>query len=145
MNLSKYFLYFVYLWGIISSFKFVPIKTGSFLSLLTSKMTETLESKVPIAIVVNVEIEKERLQEFLKIIELDAIGSRERENGGCLRFDVLRDKTNECKFIFYEVYVNEDAFNFHQQTGHFKLWADFKASGGVVSVAVVVSDALFFG
>lgn len=98
----------------------------------------------PIALIVSVEIKKERLEEFLKVIELDATGSRERENGGCRRFDVLRDSTNECKFVFYEVYVNEDAVANHKKTEHFKLWTDFKESGGVVSQSVVKADALFF-
>lgn len=42
-----------------------------------------------------------RIDEFLKAIEIDAIGSRTEE--GCLRFDVCRDLSNPNKFIFYEV------------------------------------------
>ena len=77
-------------------------------------------------------------------MEEDAIGSRERENGGCWRFDVLQDQSNPSKFIFYEVYVNDDAVEFHKTTPHFKLWSDFKESGGTVSVSAVKANATFF-
>lgn len=99
----------------------------------------------PVALVVNVEIKRDRLVEFLKVIEEDAIGSRERENGGCLRFDVHRDQTDETKFIFYEVYKDDAAIEFHKNTEHFKLWTNFKESGGVVSVSFIKTDAIFFG
>ena len=91
-----------------------------------------------------VEIQQDRVPEFLEIIEEDAKGSRERENGGCLRFDVLRDQAQSNKFIFYEVYRDTDALEFHATTPHFQLWNDFKASGGVISVAVSKADAIFY-
>ena len=78
-----------------------------------------------------------------QVIEEDAIGSRERENGGCLCFDVLRDKTAANKFVFYEVYVDDAAVARHKEMPHFKLWTQFKASGGVVSQSVVKADRLF--
>ena len=80
---------------------------------------------------VHVEIKKDRLDEFLKAITIDAEGSRLEE--GCYRFDILRDPENPCKFTFFEAYKNEDAVVFHKSTQHFKAWSDFKATGGVVS------------
>ena len=101
-------------------------------------------AEAPKAVVVSVEIKEDRIDDFLKVIEEDAIGSREREDGGCLRFDVLRDQTNPAKFIFYEVYRDDAAAARHRETPHFKLWSDFKASGGVVSQTAVKADAIFF-
>lgn len=94
--------------------------------------------------VVTVEIKPDRIEEFLKVIEIDAKGSVENENGGCLRFDVLRDQTNPYKFVFYEVYVDADAAARHREFPHFKVWTDFKASGGVESQSAIKSDALFY-
>lgn len=111
---------------------------------LTKKQTFGLPA-VPLGLVVSVEIKEDRIDDFLKVIEEDAIGSRERENGGCLRFDVLRDKSNPNKFVFYEVYLDEAAASRHKETSHFKLWSDFKASGGVISQSVVKADAIFYG
>ena len=105
----------------------------------------TSNSPYPISLIVSVEIKSDKVADFLKVIEEDAIGSRERENGGCLRFDVHRDQANDSKFIFYEVYKDESAILFHKNTEHFKLWTDFKASGGVVSQSVIKNDAIFFG
>jgi hypothetical protein len=42
-----------------------------------------------------------------------AQGSRAEE--GCLRFDVLRDQTDPCKFFFYEVYVDAAAVAVHKE------------------------------
>jgi quinol monooxygenase YgiN len=98
----------------------------------------------PLAIVVSVEIKEDRVAEFLNVIAIDAIGSVDNENGGCLRFDVLRDQTNPCKFTFYEVYKDAEAAARHREYPHFKVWTDFKTSGGVLSQTAVKSDALFY-
>lgn len=79
-----------------------------------------------------------------QVIEEDAVGSRERENGGCLRFDVLRDQEKSNVFRFYEVYVDAAAIDFHKNTPHFALWKDFKASGGVISQTSSKNDCIFF-
>ena len=104
-----------------------------------------------VAIVVDVEIKPEYRDEFLKVMEADAVGSR--KEAGCLRFDVLCDQSNPNRFFFYEVspvrallqlacdvpelvsqvYTDGDAVAVHKEQPHFKLWSDFKASGGVVS------------
>jgi quinol monooxygenase YgiN len=98
-----------------------------------------------IAIVVEVEIEPSRLDEFLRVIEADAIGSRERENGGCLRFDVARDLEKPNVFRFYELYASSEAVAFHKSTPHFALWKEFKASGGVISQTASMNEGLFVG
>lgn len=96
-----------------------------------------------VSIIVEVEIDPARLDDFLKVIEEDAIGSRERENGGCLRFDVHRDREKANVFRFYELYRDSAAVDFHKATPHFALWREFKASGGVLSQTSSVNDALF--
>jgi len=103
----------------------------------------TASAKFPICLVVTVEIKDNRIEDFLKVIEEDAIGSRTKENGGCLRFDVLRSQTQANKFIFYEMYKDENAVAFHKASAHFKLWSDFKASGGVLSQSVEKADGIF--
>ena len=85
-----------------------------------------------VAIVVDAEIVPDRLDEFIKVIEADAKGSRDEP--GCLRFDVLR--ASDTRFFFYEAYVDAAAVDTHKAQPHFKLWSDFKASGGCTSVSV---------
>ena len=78
------------------------------------------------------------------VIEKDARGSIENEGGNCLRFDVLRDNENECKFVFYEVYRDMESIAVHKTMPHFQLWSEFKASGGVVSQTAVKSTAILY-
>lgn len=98
-----------------------------------------------ITCVVTVEVVAERVDEFLKVMEVDAIGSLTLENGGCLRFDVLqvRDKPNN--YIFYEAYRDEEALLAHRNFPHFQPWNAFKESGGVVSASKVLADGVYFG
>lgn len=99
---------------------------------------------MPIVLIVTVEVVPDRIEDFLKAMEIDAIGSRTNENGGCLRFDVNRDATDPNKFYFYEVYVDADAIERHKLTPHFKAWTDFRESGGVVSFSVIKGSTVFF-
>ena len=39
---------------------------------------------------------------------------------GCLRFDVIQDAGDPNLLWVYEIYVDEDAFNYHIQTDHYK-------------------------
>ena len=48
------------------------------------------------------EIKEDRMEDFLDMIEKNAVGSRAEP--GCLRFDVLQSADADNKFIFYEVY-----------------------------------------
>ena len=95
----------------------------------------------PFAIVVEAEIVPERVDEFLDVIEKDAAGSRAEP--GCLRFDVCRSQDDPCKFFFYEVYTDAAAVAFHKEQPHFKLWTDFKESGGVAKSVSHKTDGLF--
>jgi len=64
--------------------------------------------KLPPFIIINCdnahlpEIKEDRMEDFLDMIEKNAVGSRAEP--GCLRFDVLQSAGADNKFIFYEVY-----------------------------------------
>ena len=61
----------------------------------------------PFVINVILEIEEARIPAFLEAMAIDVAGSRQEE--GCLRFDLLRDREQTNKFIFYEAYKDEAA------------------------------------
>ena len=88
----------------------------------------TVDPATAVAILVDVEIEPSRIDEFLTVMEGDALGSR--EEAGCLRFDLIR--ASDTRFFFYEVYADADAVAVHKAQPHFQPWADFKESGGVL-------------
>mmetsp|Transcript_24515 Transcript_24515/g.48732 ORF Transcript_24515/g.48732 Transcript_24515/m.48732 type:complete len:141 (-) Transcript_24515:201-623(-) len=88
-------------------------------------------STMPICIVVEAEIKEDRMDEFLDMIEKNAIGSRAEP--GCIRFDVLQAEDAPNKFFFYEVYENTEAIAHHKEQPHYLAWGAFKDSGGTVS------------
>ena len=136
--------------SVIQAYKIIPALRSSLSTTISSRhrshnsMRLLSTSTHPYTLVVSVEIKEDRIQDFLKVIEEDAIGSRTKEGGGCLRFDVIRDKGASNKFTFYEVYKDEAAALRHKEFPHFKIWSDFKATGGVLSQSVVKGDNIFY-
>jgi len=79
------------------------------------------------------EIKEEKIEEFLKLIKINA--EKTREEPKCLRFDVLRSQSNPNKFFFYELYEDVSAIDYHKTQDHYKSWAEFKEDGVVSSVS----------
>jgi autoinducer 2-degrading protein len=74
-----------------------------------------------LAIWVKARIKPDQRARFLQAIEVDALGS-ERDEPGCLRFNVLQDAEDANVFYFYEVYADEAALEAHRQTPHYAVW-----------------------
>ena len=74
-----------------------------------------------LAIWVKVRVKPEARERFLAAIEADALGS-ERDERGCMRFNVLQDAQDQNVYYFYEVYRDEAALEAHRATPHFALW-----------------------
>ena len=74
-----------------------------------------------IAIFATVHVKPEERERFLSAIEEDALGS-ERDEPGCLRFNVLQDTSDENTYYFYEVYRDEAALEAHRAAPHYAVW-----------------------
>ncbi len=74
-----------------------------------------------IAVWVKVRIKADRRDDFLKAIKVDALGS-ERDEPGCLRFNVLQDTSDANVYYFYEVYKDEAARAEHRAAPHYQVW-----------------------
>jgi autoinducer 2-degrading protein len=74
-----------------------------------------------LAMWVKVRIKPEQRQRFLDAIEVDALGS-ERDEPGCLRFNVLEDAQDENTYYFFEVYRDQAALEAHRATRHYAGW-----------------------
>ena len=72
---------------------------------------------------VAIQVKPEHVTEFLEIVRYDAEHS-EKDEPGCLRFDVIQDRDDGNRFYFYEVYRDEAALEAHRRTPHFKLYAE---------------------
>ena len=67
---------------------------------------------------VDLRIKPENVESFLaKALENAA---HSRKEPGCRQFDVLVDPKDRTLAMLYEVYLDEKAFDAHQQTAHFK-------------------------
>jgi (4S)-4-hydroxy-5-phosphonooxypentane-2,3-dione isomerase len=75
-----------------------------------------------LALWVKVRVKPGERKRFLKAIEIDAEGS-ERDEPGCLRFNVLHDRQDLNVYYFFEVYRDEAALEAHQATAHYAVWS----------------------
>ena len=75
-----------------------------------------------IAIWVKVKVKPEGREQFLQAIEVDCLGS-ERDEPGCLRFNVLQDDNDDLTYYFYEVYADEAALDAHREAPHYAVWS----------------------
>jgi autoinducer 2-degrading protein len=69
-------------------------------------------------VLVKVQVKPELLDEFTSAILNNATLSVQRDPG-CHRFDVLRQEDDPTKWVFYEVYDNEQAWMLHRSAAHF--------------------------
>ena len=76
------------------------------------------------AIFVTINIKPGFREQFKEASLGDSQGSV-RDEPGCMRFDILEDKTNPNRFYLYEVYVDEDAhMTAHRNAPHYKKWRE---------------------
>jgi autoinducer 2-degrading protein len=74
-----------------------------------------------LAMWVKVRVKPELRQRFLEAIEEDALGS-ERDEPGCMRFNVLQDGQDRNVYYFFEVYRDEAALEAHRAAPHYAVW-----------------------
>ena len=74
-----------------------------------------------LAMWVKVRVKPDARERFLKAIEVDALGS-ERDEPGCMRFNVLQDGQDQNVYYFYEVYRDEAALEAHRAAPHYAVW-----------------------
>jgi len=75
-----------------------------------------------IVLLVSFKVKPELRDQFLAAAEDDSICSVRDEGGGCLRFDVYQDPSDENHFYFHEIYRDEAAHAAHQTFPHFARW-----------------------
>jgi (4S)-4-hydroxy-5-phosphonooxypentane-2,3-dione isomerase len=74
-----------------------------------------------LALWVKVRVKADQKERFLKAIEEDALGS-ERDEPGCLRFNVLQDEKDPNVYYFFEVYKDAAALEEHRKAPHYATW-----------------------
>ena len=74
-----------------------------------------------VAMWVKVRIKPDQRKKFLDAIEVDALGS-ERDEPGCLRFNVLQDEKDPNVYYLFEVYKDQAALEAHRTMPHYATW-----------------------
>ena len=69
------------------------------------------------AIFASIRINPDQRERFLAAIK-DTANRSVRDEPGCVRFDVFRDDGDENRYLLYEVYTDEAAFQDHLATAH---------------------------
>ena len=69
-------------------------------------------------LLVSIRIQPENVDRFMKALGENARAARKEP--GCRQFEVLVDPKDKAKVVLFEVYDDENAFEAHQATPHFK-------------------------
>ncbi len=85
------------------------------------------------SLVVQLEVRPEGREEFLTAMAANAEASV-RDEPGCLRFDVCAVEGDPHRFVLYEIYADDGAFEAHRAAPHFAVWRE--AAGRVVATQV---------
>ncbi len=75
------------------------------------------------ALVVKVQIKAESRDKFMKEMLADAIGS-EKDEPGCLMFNIVSDAADPNILYLFEVYKDDDAIEAHKKMPHFVQWLE---------------------
>jgi len=73
-------------------------------------------------LIVYLEVKPENLEQFKSEAAINARATLTEPDA--LRFDFLQQADEPTKFILYEIYRSEEAFEVHQKTDHFKRWVE---------------------
>ncbi len=74
-----------------------------------------------IALIVSLQVHEHKLDTFLDAIKENAERTVADEVG-CTYFDVTQDREDPLHFLFYELYLDDEAFAAHRATPHFADW-----------------------
>ncbi|HEY3621843.1 MAG TPA: putative quinol monooxygenase [Roseiarcus sp.] len=77
----------------------------------------------PIVVLVEFLVKSPFIAQFRDLIAANAKASLERE-AGCKRFDVLFDPEEPRRFVLYEIYEDQAAFDEHLASSHYLIFAD---------------------
>jgi (4S)-4-hydroxy-5-phosphonooxypentane-2,3-dione isomerase len=77
----------------------------------------------PLVVLVEILVKPSFVTQFRDLIAANAKTSLEREMG-CKRFDVLVEPEEPRRFVLYEIYEDEAAFDKHLASSHYLSFAD---------------------
>ena len=82
----------------------------------------------PLVVLVEMLVKPSFVRRFRDLISVNAEASLERESG-CRRFDVLLDPNEPRRFVLYEIYDDDEAFELHLRSAHYRSFAEAVKDG----------------
>lgn len=80
-----------------------------------------------ITLTVDIRASAGHLEPFLAAIEENSLRTQQDEPG-CVSFDVVQDVDDDHRFLFHEVYLDEEALQAHREAPHFFRWREAVAA-----------------
>jgi autoinducer 2-degrading protein len=79
---------------------------------------------------VHVQVKPEEIDRFIKATTENHIESVKEP--GNLRFDILQQADDPCRFVLYEAYESDDSAAAHKSTPHYLRWRDTVAGYNII-------------
>jgi quinol monooxygenase YgiN len=76
-----------------------------------------------LTLMVKLSVKTEKVDEFLPLLEANGRAAV-RDEPGCYRFDISRDRDNPSIIHLYEVYADDAALDAHREAPHYIKWRD---------------------
>jgi autoinducer 2-degrading protein len=96
----------------------VAIAAGSLMLLPLRSHEAAAQSGPYIVNAINLDVAPDQFDKFMEVAKENAAASA--KDPGCLQFNILVSQTDPHHLMFFEVYENAAALDFHRQTEHFK-------------------------
>ena len=96
----------------------VAIAAGSLMLLPLRSHQAAAQSGPYIVNAINLDIAPDQFDKFMEVAKENAAASA--KDPGCLQFNIMVSQTDPHHIMFFEVYENAAAVDFHRQTEHFK-------------------------
>lgn len=94
-----------------------------------------------ISLLVTLEIQPDRVDDFIRFITEEAVDARDKEVG-CLRFEISRSLDQANVFTLTELYRDMEALDKHRQTPHFLLFRERVKDGLILNKQSVCAEVI---
>jgi autoinducer 2-degrading protein len=94
------------------------------------------------ALVVKIHMKAEYREQFIKEMWADAIGS-EKNEPGCLMFNIVNDKADPNILYLFEVYKDDKAVEAHKKMPHFVKWLETTKNWLAAPLEIMPSTTIY--
>lgn len=94
-----------------------------------------------ISLLITLEIQPDRVEDFIRFISEEAADARDKELG-CIRFEISRSLDQANVFTLSELYKDAEALEEHRKTPHFLLFRERVKEGIILNKQSVCGEVI---